>query len=62
MWHMCRPFQAKGYSHGNYIITDIYYHLTQIRNTEVFAFISVLVFKLLIRKVLFINGKDSGNC
>ena len=29
--------------------------LTQITNTEIFAFIAVLVFKLLSRKVLFIN-------
>ena len=32
---------------------------TQITNTEIFAFIAVLVFKLLSRKVLFINRKDS---
>ena len=30
----------------------------QVTNTEVFAFIAVLVFKLLSRKVLFINRKD----
>ena len=30
--------------------------------TEIFAFIAVLVFKLLGRKVLFINRKDSRNC
>ena len=30
---------------------------TQIKNTHVFAFIAVLVFKLLSRKVLFINDK-----
>ena len=35
---------------------------TQITNTEVFAFIAVLVFKLLSRKVLFINGKDNRKC
>ena len=35
---------------------------TQITNTETFAFIAVLVFKLLSRIVLFINRKDSGNC
>ena len=34
---------------------------TQITNTEVFAFIAVLVFKLLSRKVLFINGKNNRN-
>ena len=31
--------------------------LTQIRNAEIFAFIAVLVFKLLSREVLFINRK-----
>ena len=30
---------------------------TQITNTEIFAFIAVLVFKLLSREVLFINKK-----
>ena len=36
--------------------------LTQITNTEIFAFIAVLVFKLLGRKVLFINRKGNRNC
>ena len=35
---------------------------TQITNTEVFVFIAALVFKLLSRKVLFINRKDNRNC
>ena len=35
---------------------------TQIKNTENFAFIAVLVFKLLNRKVLFINRKYNRNC
>ena len=35
---------------------------TQIRNTEISAFKAVLSFKLLIRKVLFINRKDNRNC
>ena len=35
---------------------------TQITNTEIFAFIAVLVFKLLGRKVLFINREDNRNC
>ena len=35
---------------------------TQITNTDIFAFIAVLVFKLLSRKVLFINKKDNRNC
>ena len=34
---------------------------TQITNTEIFAFIAFLVFKLLNRKVLFINWKDKRN-
>ena len=32
---------------------------TQITNTEIFAFIAVLVFKILGREVLFINRKDN---
>ena len=36
--------------------------LTQITNTEVFAFMTVLVFKLLSCKVLFTNRKDNRNC
>ena len=35
---------------------------TQIANTEMFPFIAALVFKLLSRKVLFVNRKDSRNC
>ena len=35
--------------------------LTQATNTEIFAFIAVRAFKLLNRKVLFINRKDNGN-
>ena len=31
---------------------------TQLTNTEIFAFTAALVFKLLRRKVLFINRKD----
>ena len=34
----------------------------QITNNEIFAFIAVLVLKLLSRKVLFVNRKDNGNC
>ena len=32
---------------------------TQITSTEISAYIAVLVFKLLSRKVLFINRKDN---
>ena len=35
---------------------------TQIANTEIYAFIAVLVFNLLNHKVLFINRKDNRNC
>ena len=35
--------------------------LTQITNTEILLFLAVLVFKLLSRKVLFINRKDNRN-
>ena len=35
---------------------------TQITIKKVFTFIVVLVFKLLRRKVLFINRKDNRNC
>ena len=34
----------------------------QIANIESFAFIFVLIFKLLIRKVLFTDRKDYRNC
>ena len=36
--------------------------LTQITKTETFAFIALVVLKLLSRKVLFINSKDNRNC
>ena len=35
---------------------------TQITSTEIFAFITILGFKLMNRKVLFIKGKDNRNC
>ena len=34
----------------------------QITNAQILAFIIVLVFNLLSRKVLFINKKDNRNC
>ena len=34
---------------------------TQITNNEIFAFIAALAFKLMSRKVLFINKKDNRN-
>ena len=36
--------------------------LTLITNPEIFAFIAVLVFKLLRPKILFINRKDNRKC
>ena len=36
--------------------------LAQITSTEIFALITVLLFKLLSRKVLLINRKDDRNC
>ena len=37
--------------------------LTKLKKTEIFVFIAVLAFKLLSRKVLFINRKeDNRNC
>ena len=33
--------------------------ITQITNSKIFAFIAVLIFELLSRNVLFINGKDN---
>ena len=35
--------------------------LTQITNTSIFAFMAVLFFQLLSRKVLFLNRKDNRN-
>ena len=35
---------------------------TKITNSDIFAFIAVLVFKLLSHKVLFIKRKDNRNC
>ena len=42
---------------NNYIIAS-----TQMTNTEIFALMAVLVFKLLRRKVLLIKRKDNRNC
>ena len=56
---MCISLKAqscKSY-YNKYMMTS-----TQIANMEIFAFIAILVFKLLSRKVLFINGKDIRNC
>ena len=44
----CKLYNSK------YIIASI-----EITNTEIFALIALLVFKLLSRKVLFINKKDN---
>ena len=42
---------------NKYMITS-----TQITETYIFTFRAVLVFKLLTRRVLFINRKDNRNC
>ena len=34
----------------------------QMKNNEVFAFLTVLVFTLLTHKILFMNRKDNRNC
>ena len=56
MLNVLRIHSCKLYN-NNYMIAS-----TQITNAEIFAFIAVLVFKLLWRKVLFINRKDNRNC
>ena len=53
----CLKVQSCKLNNSKYVIASI-----QITNTEIFAFISVLVFNLLSRKVLFINRKDNRNC
>ena len=49
-------YKCKLYN-NNYTIASI-----QMTSNEILAFIAVLVFKLLNRKVLFINKKDNRNC
>ena len=49
--------QSCKFCYSKYMIAS-----TQITNTEFFAFIAVLVFKLLSRKLLFVNRKDNRNC
>ena len=55
-WSLLKVQSCKLYN-NKYIITS-----TPITNAEIFAFIAVLVFKLLTRKVLFTNRKDNRNC
>ena len=56
-----RPLQLKVQScklyNKKYVIAS-----KQITNTDIFAFIVILILKLLSRKVLFINRKDNKNC
>ena len=61
---MTIPYEIKYYLkvkscklHNKHIITS-----KSITNTEIFESITILVFKLLSRKVLFINRKDNRNC
>ena len=52
------PFKVQSCKlYNNHMIAS-----TQVRNIEISVFIAVLVFKLLSRKVLFINRKDKINC
>ena len=55
--HMYLKVQSCKLYKNRYIIAP-----TQLTNTEMFAFISVLVLMLLNRKILFINRKDNRNC
>ena len=50
-------FSVLSHDNNKYMIV-----LTQITKTETFAFIAVLVFKLLSHKVLVIKRKDNRNC
>ena len=54
---LCLTVQSCKLYNNKYMIAS-----AQITNIEIFAFIFVLVFKLLSRKVLFINRKDNRNC
>ena len=60
---VCNKFVKNSFIKGTimqsnkYMITSI-----QVTNTEIFTFISVLVFKLLSCKVLFINRKCKRSC
>ena len=47
----CKLYNSK------YMIASI-----QITNTEILAFVSVLIFKIFSRKVLFTNRKGNRNC
>ena len=55
-WEKLKVQSCKLYN-NKYMIAS-----TQITNTDIFAFIAVLVFKLLGHEVLFINKKDKRNC
>ena len=55
-WTTLKVQSSKLYN-NKYMISS-----TQITNTEIFAFVSDLVFKLLSRKVLYVNAKDNRNC
>ena len=47
--------QLRKLHNNKYVIAS-----TQMTNTEIFAFIAVVVFKLMSHKVLFINKKDNN--
>ena len=54
---MALKVQSCKFYNNKYMIAS-----TKITNTEIFAFIAALVFKLVSRKVLFVNRKDNRNC
>ena len=56
-FHFMLELQSCKLSYDKYTIA-----LTQMTNTEIFAFMVVLVFKLRSRKALFINRKNNRNC
>ena len=55
--HLLLKVQSCQLYNNKYMIAS-----TQTTNTEIYAFIAVLVFNLLNHKVLFINRKDNTNC
>ena len=55
------PRQKKSFKVQSYKLYNSKYMIasTQITNTEIFAFVAGLVFKLLSRKVFFVNRKET---
>ena len=53
----CKLYNNNNNNNNKYKIVS-----AKITNTEISAFIAVLIFKLMNRKVLFINREDNRNC